>query len=190
MPRRGPSVVQVIWASALAGVFAVSASDTASAASDCRLRPGADGGGGTYWFYRIEQRKCSYAKQVGPAPTESRTRPPEPVEDANADSQSTFISWLSSKVSGVMRWAEPEESLPTPSASAPQATAPEPPPQRQTQVAGRSERAKPARSVQQPAPPTARAEAPAPAIDQATSEALYREFVMWQVKQLFTPESR
>jgi hypothetical protein len=187
MPRRGPSVAQVIWASALAGVFAGSASDTASAASDCRLRPG---GPGTHWFYRIEQRKCWYAKQVGPAPTESHTGPPEQAESANADSQSTFMSWLSSKVSGVTSATEAEQSLPTRSASTPRATPPEAPPRRRTQVASRSERAKapPARSAQQSSPPTARAQAPAPTIDDATSEALFREFLQWRVKQLFAPE--
>jgi len=189
MPRRGPSVAQVIWASALAGVLAVSASDTAPAASDCRLRPGAYRGPGTHWAYRIEQRKCWYARQVGPAPTESHTRPPEQAEHANADSQSTFMSWLSSKVSGVTSSAEPEESLPTRSASAPRATPPEAPPRRRTQVASRSERAKaPPARAQQPSPPAARAQAPAPAINEATSEALYREFLLWRVKQLFTPE--
>jgi Protein of unknown function (DUF3551) len=117
---------------------------------------------------------------------------------ADADSQSGFVSWLSSKVAEVTGSSstEPEQSAATRSVPAPQAEAP---PRRRTQaatrgervpVASRSEQARaPARSPQQSAPQAAaRAEAPAPEFDDAAREALYREFHKWRVKQLFTPE--
>jgi hypothetical protein len=199
MSRRGHAGARVIWASILAGVFAMSADSAASAATSCLTRPGQYGGPGTHWFYRIDratQRRCWYLKQIGP--TESRARSPErEAASENADSQSTFMSWLSAKVSGVAQpsTTETEQSTATRWAPAPRA---EPRPPRRTRVASRSqrtssraERARAPRTSQQSPPlPAARAEAPAtaPAIDPATSEALYREYLQWRVKQLFTPE--
>jgi hypothetical protein len=204
MPKRGPTV---IWASVLAGVFAIGAIDSASAASNCLSRPGAYAGPGTHWFYRIDratQRRCWYVKQVGP--TASRTRATERVaaaDTAYADTQSTselsFFSWLSSKVSGVTQPSATEAEQAPATRSAPARRTEAPP--RRVRVASRSERATSraerarapaaARSAQHSPPPrAARAEAPAPALDEAASEALYREFLQWRVKQLFAPESR
>jgi hypothetical protein len=183
----------------LVGLFAITTSDTAAAASGCLASPNRESGPGTHWHYRINQttkERCWYLKKVGgksrPRPTDvarakpseatrvataSRTAPIEPV--APAETESPIKAWFTATFGALSGSNATSTETREPATS-------EAPRKRPSNTAERSESSK-ARAQQQPSAPAMATEAAGEKSTAAPSDrekALYEEFLEWRVKQL------
>jgi hypothetical protein len=192
----------------LVGLFAVTTTDTAVAASECLAGPNRESGPGTHWHYRINQttkERCWYLKKVGgasqPRPTEaahskpsqatrvataSRTAPVETV--APAESESSIKAWFTATFGALSGSSTTSTETREPATS-------ETPRKRRTNTAERSESSKTARAQQRPSTSAATVEAvgdksiATPSDREAEwQKALYEEFLQWRVKQLLFPQ--
>src|SRR5262245_28361239 len=146
----------------LAGLFAITTTDTSAAASGCLAEPNRESGPGTHWHYRINQttkQRCWYLKKVG---AKSRSRPTDaaraqpseatrvattsraaPIETAApAESESPIKAWFTATF-GALTGSN------TTSTETREPTANEPPRKRRSNTTGRPESSK-ARAQQQP----------------------------------------
>jgi hypothetical protein len=181
----------------LVGLFAITTSDTAAAASGCLASPNRESGPGTHWHYRINQttkERCWYLKKVDgksrPRPTDvvrakpseatrvataSRTAPIEPV--APAETESPIKAWFTATFGALSGSNAASTETREPATSGP-------PRKRRSNSAERSESGK-ARAQQQPSTPAMAAEVIGEKSAPSDREkALYEEFLEWRVKQL------
>jgi hypothetical protein len=183
----------------LAGLFAITTTDTAVAASNCLASPNRESGPGTHWHYRVNQttkQRCWYLKKVGgksrPRPTSvAQSKPSEatraatasraaPIETpAPAESESSIKAWFTATFSALTGSNTTSTETREPATN-------EPPRKRRSNTAERSESSK-ARAQQQPSASATATEAVGEKSVAAPSDqerALYEEFLEWRVRQL------
>ena len=192
---------RILWASLLAGLFAIITNSAAEAAASCLSGPNGQASPGTRWHYRIEhpsQKRCWYMKQtgaktvgsrssagaktaaVGVSPSTGQTTGQSTDQSAG---QSTIMARLSSAFDALRRVGAAPPPEPK-TASPPETKAAEAPVRRRARVAKRFE---PAKAPPSP-PPDPAARAAAPSLDSESREALYQQFLQWRIRQLISPE--
>jgi len=181
----------------LAGLFAITTTDAAGAASGCLASPNRESGPSTHWHYRINQttkQRCWYLKKVGgksrPRPTDvARAKPSEPSRVATvsrtapietaapAESESSIKAWFTATFNALTGSSTTSTETREPATT-------EPPRKRRSNTAEPSESSK-ARAQQQPSASATATEAVGDKSTPSDQErALYEEFLEWRVRQL------
>src|SRR5262245_26206177 len=180
----------------LAGLFAITTTDAACAASGCLASPNRESGSGTHWHYRINQttkQRCWYLKQVGgksrPRPTGvAQSKPSQttrvatapraaPVEPAApAESESSIKAWFTATFNALTGSNTTSTETREPATN-------EPPRKQRSNTAERSESGK-ARAQQPSASATATEAVGNKSTPSDQERALYEEFLEWRVRQL------
>jgi len=198
MRKRAVSILSIVT-SRIVAVMALTTLQAVAllAADDCLTKPNLRAAQGGHWYYHLDvakNRKCWFLRRQGVDDLQAVSPQPQPQSPADTVPQSRSSSWFSSLVLAFAPASEPGQRLPMRSEN--RSAQPSPPdalrrdefsPKEQPQIARHNSARK------QPAKPHERSGARSSekqvldernaAPDQASSDALFREFVLWNERQ-------